>query len=175
MKKDLAIHFSYLTAFFIIITLVRGWLSIDYVPFWVGGVLGAIFPYVDYFIYIYVLNPNEAAAEKEMISNRQYARSLKSLTKMRSSGKDLIIHAAYFQIMFVVFAFLIITSSGSLMGRGLVLAFLLHLLIDQVVDLMERGNIDNWFRKLPIVLDAEQKKWYLAGNALVLIIFALFL
>ena len=53
-----------------------------------------------------------------------------------------------------------LSSSGSLFGKGMVLAFGLHLLIDQATDLSEVGNLDNWFKNLPVKLDLVQSKIY---------------
>jgi len=55
----------------------------------------------------------------------------------------------------------------------LVLAFLLHLLVDQAIDFFEGGNFSAWFSKLPIELDEEQRKWYLGVNLVVLLVIIL--
>ena len=172
MKKDLAIHFSFMIALFILISLFKGWIKLDYLPFWLGGILGTLLPDIDHLIYVYILRPGEAASQKvvELASQRKVFQTWDLLSATRIQRTNLIFHSAHFQIIFVFFALLVITSSGSLLGRGLVLAFLLHILIDEIVDLMETGNLDVWFRKIPVVLDAEQKRWFLIANGLILLL-----
>ena len=177
MKKDLLIHFVYMIAFFVLISLYKDWIRLEFLPFWFGGILGTLLPDIDHLIYIYVIKPGEATSQKvtDMLSKRQVFKSWDLLATTRGERKELIFHSGYFQFIFIIFALLIITSSGSLLGRGLVLAFMLHLLIDQVIDLMEGGNFDAWFEKLPFALDAEQKCWYLIANGFTFMIFGFFL
>ncbi len=40
---------------------------------------------------------------------------------------------------------------------------------------MEGGNFDVWFEKLPFNLDFKQKRWYVAANGVVLLIFGFLL
>src|SRR3972149_5306906 len=177
MKKDLLIHFVYMIALFVLISLYKDWIRLPSLPFWFGGILGTLLPDIDHLIYIYVLKPSEATSQKvtDMLSKKQVFKSWDLLATTRGERKELIFHSGYFQLIFIIFALLIVTSSGSLLGRGLVLAFMLHLLIDQIIDLMESGNFDAWFEKLPFSLDFKQKRWYLVGNGAVLLAFGFLL
>ncbi len=176
MKKDLLTHFAFMVALFVLISLYKDWLRLEFLPFWFGGILGTFLPDIDHLIYVYVLKPNEVVSQKvtNLLSERKFFQSWNMLATMRSERKDLLFHTAYFQILFIIFALLITTSSGSLLGRGLVLAFMLHLLIDEVVDLMEVSNLDSWFTKLPVVLTEVQRRWFLVGNGALLLIFGFF-
>lgn len=82
------------------------------------------------------------------------------LYKTRGERNELIFHTIFFQLIFFVLTFWMLSSSGSLFGRGMVLAFALHLLIDQAIDLTELGNLGNWFTNLPVILDLKQTKIY---------------
>ncbi len=177
MKKDLLIHFVYLVAIFVLISLYKDWIRLEFLPFWLGGVFGTILPDVDHLINIYVLRPKDQTSQKVtgLLAKREVIKSWDILATTRGERKELIFHSGYFQLIFIIFAFLIVTSSGSLFGRGLVLAFMLHLLIDQIIDLMEGGNFDAWFEKLPFNLDFKQKRWYIAANGVVLLIFGFLL
>jgi len=96
--------------------------------------------------------------------------------KLETKGerKELIFHTAYFQIIFLTFSIFVITSSGSLLGMGLVLAFMLHLLIDQIIDLMENNSLDSWFTKFPFSLDAKQKRYFVFANGVILLVLGFF-
>ena len=177
MKKEVLIHFLFLIALFALVTLVKDWFDLIYLPFWFGGILGTILPDVDHLIYVYMLAPKEQTSQDVagLISKSDWKASLTLLASTRSERTNLIFHTAHFQILFLAFALLVITSSGSLLGRGLVLAFLLHLLIDEVVDFIETGNLSNWFNKIQVSLDKEQMQWYLIANIVVLLIFGFLL
>lgn len=168
MKKDLAIHFTFAAAFFILISVYRDWLNLSYMPFWLGGMIGTILPDVDYLIYIYVLKPNEPASREvtSLISQRKVIKTWDTLVTGFNEREGLLVHNASFQFLFLVFSILIVTS-GNLLGMGLVLAFMLHLIMDQASCLVESGKLDSWFLGFPINLDSEQKRWFLIANILV--------
>lgn len=175
MKKDLAIHFTFAIALFVLISIYRDWLSLKFVAFWIGGVLGTLLPDVDHLIYVYVLKPNEASSQKiaDLISQKQIVKTWDALTSTRTDRKGLLIHNAAFQILFLVFAILVITS-GSLIGMGITLGFMLHLILDEVVDYMETGNFDMWFSGFPFTLESRYKQLYLVGNAVALLALGFF-
>ena len=177
LQKELITHFSFVIAFLALITLYKGLFDVYYLSFWFGGILGTILPDIDHFIYIYVLKPNDLSSQRiaSYVDKRDTKNAIRVLYESRLERKSLIFHTAHFQLIFYVLAFLVITSSGSVFGRGIVLAFSLHLLIDQVVDFVETGNIDNWFKQISMDLDANQKKWYLGFNLAILLVFGFFL
>ena len=175
MKKDLAIHFTFAIALFVLITLFRDWFSLGFVAFWIGGVLGTLLPDVDHLIYVYILKPNEAASHKiaSLISQRRILTTWDTLASTSADRKGLLIHNAPFQILFLIFSILIVTS-GSLIGMGIALGFMLHLILDEVVDLVEIGNFDGWFSGFPVNLDSDQKRWFLVANVLILLALGFF-
>lgn len=177
MKKEIALHFLAALVFFTLTTLVKGYLNLSFWPFWVGAIIGTILPDVDHLMYVYLLNPQDLTSQRVnyMIGKRELFASWNLLASTRSERTELILHTAIFQVIFVVLAFLVITSSGSIFGRGIVLAFLLHLLVDEVVDLKSTGGIANWLRQVPIVLDKMQIDIYLIVNFVILIIFGFLL
>jgi hypothetical protein len=175
MKKDLAIHFTFAIALFVLITLFRDWLSLGFVAFWIGGILGTLLPDVDHLIYVYILKPNEVASQKiaSLISQRQIVTTWDTLASTRADRKGLLVHNASFQVLFLIFSVLIITS-GSLIGMGIALGFMLHLILDEVVDFVETGNFDQWFSGFPVNLNSEQKRWLLVANVLILLALGFF-
>jgi len=175
MKKDLAIHFTFALALFVLITLFRDWLSVGFMAFWIGGIIGTLLPDVDHLIYVYILKPNEAASQKvaSLVSQKQIIKTWDTLASTRTDRKGLLIHTASFQVLFLIFSVLIITS-GSLIGMGIALGFILHLILDEVVDLVETGNFDGWFSGFPVNLDSEQKHWFLVANVLIFLALGFF-
>lgn len=150
------------TSFFILITLVRGWFSLSYWPFWVGGVIGTLLPDVDYFVYAYLLRPYELNSQRVISYVKQKAifRAYGFMLDTRYEATKLIIHTIYFQVIFLILTFWVLTSSGSAFGAGLTLSFSLHLLIDQITDISQKGDLSNWFRELGIILDKKRTYSY---------------
>lgn len=174
MKKEIFIHFPFLISFLILVTVVKGWLSISYWPFWVGGVLGMVFPYLDHILYVFLLRPYELTSQRviNLVQRKDIKNTLKLLVDTKEERKDLIIHTLFFQVIFAALTFFVITSSNSLLGRGLVLGFFLHLVIDQFKDLQIVGNLDRWFRGFNLSLDKKTGYYLILGGAALLIIFA---
>jgi len=171
MKRQVLIYFLGTLVFLLLITLARGWFSPLFIPFWVGGLLGALLPDADHFIYIYFLKPHELTSQRavRMISKGEVMSTLSLLVTTRSERKGLIFHTTLFQIVFYVFAFLVLSSTDSFLGRGIVLSFLLHLLIDQYIDFQELGSISNWFRNLNITLTRDKTVFYWTAMGLLLV------
>jgi hypothetical protein len=177
MKKDFLIHFSSLVLFFLLITLIKRWFNFNVWPFWIGGIIGTLLPDIDHLIYVKYLRPQELLSQRVnyLMADRNILKSLELLYETRYERTKLVFHTVMFQAIFIGLTFFVITSSGSLFGKGIVLAFLLHLLVDQVVDLKSLNNLDNWFRQLPIVFDRQKYNLYLSFNLLLLLLFIFFL
>jgi hypothetical protein len=177
MKKELLVHYGTFAVLFFVITLLRRWFDIPYALFWFGGIVGTALPDIDHLIYVYYLRPHELTSQRVqyMAQKADIKRTLELLATTRSERKNLIFHTAWFQIFFLVLMVWIMTSSSNLFGRGLVLAFSLHLVVDQLVDLMHLGNLDTWFRQLPIKWDKEKLTLYVVALLLVISIFAILL
>lgn len=185
-RKELIVHFTFFLALFLFVSIYKsfsfdnywdGWFNLSYLPFWLGGVVGTVLPDIDHLIYVYILEPHELTSQrvKRLARDRKFKSVAQLLLATRHERGGHIFHTAQIQLVFILFTLLVITSSGSLLGRGIMLAFLLHLVIDQVLELLEEGNINSWFKKIPLDLDREHKMWYLAGNVIFLFFFGFFL
>ncbi len=179
MKKELALHFLVAIALFIPIFLLRYFnfqvpiASLSNWPLLVGIIIGTILPDIDHIIYVYYLRPYEATSQRVMyeVQKGKLMESWNILSSTRSERRNLTFHNMVFQIVFLVLSFLVVSSSSSLLGRGLVVAFLLHLLVDEILDFKETGNLSNWFDNIPIILDSMQLKIYLGTNFIIILLF----
>lgn len=162
MRKDFFIHFAFLASFLILSTVIKGWFDLTYWPFWVGMVIGTILPDLDHFVYIYFLAPTDLTSQRVVhsLSKREVWNSLGLLYDTRRERTKLIFHTAWFQVLFMVLAFFVSTSSGSTIGLGVVLAFSLHILTDQLVDLIETQNLDSWFRGFFLNTQMNTKRYW---------------
>lgn len=177
MKKELFIHFAYWFGFAVLVALIKGYINLPAWSYWLGGIVGTVLPDIDHILYFYFINPNELTSQRfDFYAHRsQYKRMLELLYETRTERKGLIFHTILFQLIFLILTFWMLSSSGSYFGRGLVLAFALHLSIDQLVDLNEIGNLKNWNKYLPLSLDEDKERLYFLGAALILLIFGLLL
>jgi hypothetical protein len=172
MKKDIITHLTFLFSFLFLISLIKHWFSFYYFTFWLGGLVGVFLPILDHIFYAYILRPYEQVSIdiRNLIKQRYFKRALSLIYATRRNRSKLVIHTAYFQVVFLALTFFVVTSSGSLFGRGLVLAFSLHLFIDQLSDFMERREIGGWFRDINIVMDNHKTNIYIIANIFALCI-----
>jgi hypothetical protein len=175
MKQAFFIHMLFFLSYFIIVSVFKGMLNINYLPFWFGAIIGAFLPDIDYLLQVYVLNPEKQTSKdvNSLISQGKTSESIKLISKTNDS-ENLLLHTANFQMGFIIMAFWVLTSSTNLLGRGLVLAFLLHLVVDQVSALFESKDYNFWFKGFFMNLKGYEKKLYFALNALVLLVLGLF-
>lgn len=173
MKRELALHFLAVIILFVLISIVRGYLAISFWPLWVGVIIGTVLPDIDHLIYVYYLRPYELTSQRVMYEtkNRNLLAAWGLIATTRNERTNLILHTVMFQILFLVLSILVVSSSGSLLGKGLVVAFLLHLLVDEVFDYKANGNLMAWFKNIPIELDKLQLNIYLIANFAAILIF----
>jgi hypothetical protein len=170
MRRELFIHLSFWFCFFVFISLFKNFLSLSYWPFWVGGALGVILPDIDHLIYVFFMNPQDLTSQRVgfLLKKREIGRTISLLYETRNERKGLIFHTCLFQIIFLILTFLIVSSSTSIFGTGLVLSFSLHLWVDQLIDLVDLKNLNNWGNILPFELNFKRSEVYLGSVFLLL-------
>jgi hypothetical protein len=175
LKREVMIHLISLLLFFFFVSLARGWVNIKFYPFWIGGLIGTVLPDIDHIIYVYLMRPYELTSQRlnTTFQKREFFNFFELLAITSSERKDLIFHTAQFQILFLIFTFWAIFSSISLVGRGIVLGFTLHLLTDQFVDLTT-DSFNNWTQKIQITLDKNKATLYWAGIFIITFALAIF-
>jgi hypothetical protein len=94
------------------------------------------------------------------VKQRNFKAVLDLLYNTRNERSALVFHTGMFQVIFSIFSFYVLTSSGNFFGRGLVLAFLLHLVLDQYLDFMLNKNIQNWFHNFKVNFSEKETKFY---------------
>jgi hypothetical protein len=168
MKRDSFVHFSFWISFFIFVSIIKHYFNLDSWPFWVGGIVGTILPDIDHLIYVMFLSPQELTSQRVgfLWNRKEYKRMIQLLYETRSERKNLIFHSLFFQLIFFALTFFIMTSSVSVFAKGLVLSFALHLSTDQIIDLTELKNLDNWKAYLPFDLDFRKSEIYVVASTL---------
>lgn len=131
MKKEIFNHLIYFFAYFVFLTIVNSLYSFFYWPLYVGGLVGLFIPNIDHLLYVFVFKPQELTSirVKTLVSYKQYKEAIRLLYDTREERVDLIFHTTLFQIIFLSLTFWVVSSSGNLFARGLVLSYLLSLVI----------------------------------------------
>ena len=162
LKREIFTHLISFILFFFLIFLIKGYLRISFFTFWIGGIIGTILPDLDHLLYVYFARPYELTSQRVNyeVSKKDFGRAWSLLTETRYERVNLVFHSFLFQVIFFILTFFVMSSSQNFFGRGLVLAFYLHLLIDQMIDLMKINNLNNWFSKVNLVLDKSQATLY---------------
>lgn len=142
------------------------------VLFLVGAVIGSFLPELDHLIYALFLKPHELTSQRIQgkVQARQWPAALSLLYVTRKERRELIFHTAFFQIVFVLLAFLIATSTASAFGRGLALGFLITLFMDQLVGYFNREDISHWFYAIPMTISRSQFKLYIIVQGLLILL-----
>lgn len=168
MRKEIFIHFAFWFSFFVFISIFRNYFTLPHILFWIGGLIGTMLPDADHLIYVFLTNPNDLTSQRFnfLLKKKDFSRMVTLLHETRMERKEPILHTFVFQIMFLILAFLILTSSSSLLGRGLVLAFLLHLAVDQLADVIDTGRLDNWGHLFSIESDRNRTVLYISTSFL---------
>jgi hypothetical protein len=162
-RKEIVVHVVSTVILLTLIVLLRGYLLPQLlIPFVVGGLVAMFLPDVDHFIYALYLRPNELTSQRvaQKLAGKNFGDVFSLLYSTRDERRELIFHTIFFQLLFIVFAFLIVTSSGSILGRGIVISFLLHLFIDQLVDLAGYGTFSRWEKSNMTLIPTQQQKLY---------------
>lgn len=171
MRREIFIHIAFWFSFFVLVSLVNGFVSVSYWPFWVGGALGLILPDIDHLVYVFFMNPQDLTSQRVnfLLRKSEIGRTISLLYETRGERKNLVFHTFLFQAIFLVLTFLIISSSSSIFGIGLVLSFAIHLSVDQLIDLVDLKHLGNWGNILPFELDFPKSKIYF-GTMLLLVL-----
>lgn len=161
----------------IVLTFGKKWFDYSFIFVWLGVIAGFYLPFIDYLFYAYILRPNNDISKN--IRNIVSVRKAKELVIYVNGAKEqmekLIIHTAYFQAVFSLLTFYVLTSSGGLFGRGLVYGFILKLFVGQILQFMQTKEINKWFTEMPFTMDKHKTVAYLYANGLILLVYTLML
>jgi len=172
MRREFFIHFAFWFSFFVLVSVFKNFLSLSYWPFWLGGIIGTLIPDIDHLIYVFFLNPQELTSQRVnfLVRKREIFRVITLLNETRSERKNLIFHTFLFQIIFLVFTFFIITSSTSILVYGIVIAFLVHLFVDQLADILDIKSLSNWGSLFSFDLNYNKSILYISASFLLVCI-----
>jgi len=134
MKRQILIRFAFLTSVLILVSVFKHWLALAFWPFWLGGVWGLFIPDIDHLVYVFFLGPQEVTSQRVvyLLGSRKITEAFRLLYETRAERTDLVLHSNFALAVILIFSFWMLTSSGSLLGVGLALGIVVHLLVDRV-------------------------------------------
>jgi len=152
MKKEIINHLIFWFGYFSFLTIVNSLYSFSYWPLYIGGIVGLFMSYTDHLLYVFVFYPQELTSQRVtlLLRGKQYKNALILLHDTWDERKNLIFHTNLFQIIFTILTFWVVSSSGSLFTRGLVLSYLLGLVIFNLKKYI--AKVDNNFVWMSLAL-----------------------
>jgi len=154
LKKEIRSHLLTTIVWLAIITLLRWQWYLSFsrqlwnsILLWWGGLLGTFLLDIDHLLYALVIYPHELTSlrVKRLFKQRRSKDAIALLMDTQDERLKLPFHNALFQLIFYVFCFFVLTSTGSIFGAGLVMTMALHLLKDEL-GLLLKGK-DEHLRK----------------------------
>jgi len=106
---------------------------------WLGGLSGTFLLDIDHLLDIFFVHPSEEAKTQilSLLRQRKVREAVSFTADTATTRGKFVFHSALFQVFLVVLSFWVLTSSNSLLGKGLVMAMALHLLKDEFKWLLE--------------------------------------
>lgn len=147
LKREIVRRLLPAFLYFLFVAILNWPVQISWLLFLVGLFLGSFILELDQIIYCYFQAPHELASQRlrRLISLNQYSDGLNYLFYTGRERTKTVFHSAFFQIILLIAVFFVLTSTSSLLGKGLVLGLFLHMLVVQVRELRVEGNMDRWF------------------------------
>lgn len=166
MRKEIINHLIYFAGYFVFLTITNSLYSLSYWPLYVGGLVGLFMPNIDHLLHVFILKPQELTSLRvtALFKNKQIKEAITLLYDTREERKDLMFHTVMYQLIFAVLTFWVVSSSGNLFGRGLVLSYYLTLVI---------FNLKKFVNKELIFGDQDQTRIYFAVQVILLFVFGL--
>lgn len=174
LKKEARSHLLITLAWLGLITFLRWSWHWNLILFWLGGTVGTFLIDIDHLLYALVIYPHELTSMrvKRLIDQRRFKDAFILVADTQDERTKLSFHNALFQLIFYVFCFFVLTSTGSQFGSGLVMAMALHLLRDEL-GLLLRGRdetLRRWlFWQVKTEISFNQQKFFVILMLLVFI------
>lgn len=166
----------YILAYAVLVSLIHWQLRSSLIFFWLGIFLGNILLGLDSILYCYLRAPHEFTSQRvrRLFTQRQFREGFLLLSETQGERDRMIFHSVLFQLILLIVSFFVLTSTSSLLGKGLVLGLLLHSLADQWAELKKKGQLESWFWQFKVIPNAGFQKFYFIILAVLFLAFSLF-
>lgn len=177
MRKKISDHLNISLIYLAVISILRFKLDLNLIPFWIGGLLGAVILYSDYFFQVFLVQPELDVSKeaKRLYKEGKYKDMYSCVVSGIPEIKSLTFHTVLFQIIFNAFGLFVVTSTSSYLGQGLILSALLYLLTEQYRELKKNGQLGaDWFSRINVKPSPQSQKYYLTVMVVLFIILTSF-
>jgi len=164
IKKEFLSHLLLVLVWLFVITLLRWSWHFSLIWLWLGGILGMSLLDLDHLFYIFVSNPHELTSLriKRLVEQKRLKGALILTYDTHHEREKLAFRNALFQAILYVLCFFVLTSTNNLLGSGLVMGMALHLLEDEIDDLLkDEERLKKWlFWPLKIDISWQNQKFF---------------
>jgi len=166
MQKTIINTFVVWLLYFIFSIVANNFYSFSFWKLYVGGLFGLVLSNVDHLLHVLVIYPQELTSLRvlELLKTKRYKELLALLYDTREERKGLIFHTLQFQMIYRILTFWVITSSGSLFVKGLVLSYFMNLVL---------YNFRKFILNEPILNNGTNSRVYIVVLVLALFIFGI--
>lgn len=139
----------------------------ELIPWFLGAFLGAYIIKLEQLVYVYYMAPQEPLSleVKSLIGQKQRQQAWLIL-KQKVREQRLAFRSLVFQAIWVVLAFFTLTSTSVVLGKTLVIAIGLHLLLDEWEAILKKENISWVFWQVKREVSLKEQKiflWIMTG------------
>ena len=176
-KKAVLNFFLPAIVFSVCLSAVHWYLRLDLFFLWMGVILGTLLWEADHLFYIWLKAPHEYTSLRfiRFLQNRKYREAFELLVETKDERPRTLFCSVLFQGFLFVVAFFVLTSSSSILGKGLVLGLLLQALTSQGRQFLKKGEITSWFWQFKARPARNLQALYFGLVVLVFLFFSLFL
>lgn len=153
-------------------------LGVPVIWWWLGGVLGFLFVFLDRLVYALVTNGSDllSVKVKDLLGQGKVVGGLALLLSEKEKQLHLMMRSALFAAVYLVLAFFTATSVANMFSRGLVLGMGIHLFFDLQWDFRGWGrNIHEWFWQIKRTLSPVEIRGFVWATTIVFLALAVFL
>lgn len=164
-KKEILNNLWLVLIWLLAVTLLRWDWQWNLVLFWLGGILGVFLFNLDHLFYLLVISPHELTSQRfqRLLEQKKFKEALVLMFDTTYERYRLPFHNALFQVILLVLCFFVLTSTNNLFGSGLVMGMMLHLLKDEVGELLSKQEerLKKWlFWQVNFEISFDQQKLF---------------
>jgi uncharacterized membrane protein YagU involved in acid resistance len=180
LKKEFLINLFLTLIWLVLVTLLRWDWQWNLIWLWAGAILGIFLFNLDHVFYLLFVSPHELTSQRfrRLLEQRKFKEALTLMADTTYERQRLSFHNAFFQVILLVLCFFVLTSTNQLLGSGLVMGMMLHLLKDEVGELLNKREerLKKWlFWQVNFEISFEQQKLFVISMVLCFVALSLFL
>lgn len=136
----------YFVLYFGLISIFRWRFDWSLLSIWLGGLLGIGFVWVDRLAHVYFTKPHEQLSiqVRRLVSSRKYFDALRLIDQRKNEQRHLTARSLLFLMVWVVAAFYVLTSTGSVFASSMVMGVGLSVLVSMLVDWNNLAKLKSW-------------------------------